>query len=98
MSDANLYDSEMWVSRADSIADKNEMVEVTHRLNERRRKIRTQIEENTEAVKMERDEIDRLMKEHQYYVPEVIEIIQSVDRICGLNQYQKRKPGAKKSK
>jgi hypothetical protein len=46
------------------------------------------------AVKLERDEIDRIMQEHSFYVPEIIEIIQSVDRLCGLNQYKKRNPGA----
>ena len=87
LTEFELNDVHMWMSRVDALADHKEMVEVTHRLNERRSKIRDQIKENTEVVKMERDEIDHLMKEHQYYVPEVIEIIQSVDRICGLNQF-----------
>ena len=93
LTEFELNDVHMWMSRVDALADHKEMVEVTHRLNERRSKIRDQIKENTEVVKMERDEIDHLMKEHQYYVPEVIEIIQSVDRICGLNQFKKRTPG-----
>ena len=55
---------------------------------ERRSKVRDRMEENTKAVKSERDEIDRLMREHHYYVPEILEIIDSVDKICGLNKYK----------
>ena len=46
------------------------------------------MEENTKAVKSERDEIDNLMREHHYYVPEIMEIIDSVDKICGFNKYK----------
>ena len=42
-------------------------------------------EENLNAVKSERIEIDRMMKEHNYYTPEVMEIISSVDKICGIS-------------
>ena len=62
------------------------MVEVKHDLIQQRKAIRKRIQENTAAVKSERDEIDNLMREHNYYVPEILEIIQSVDKLCGLNK------------
>jgi cupin superfamily acireductone dioxygenase involved in methionine salvage len=62
------------------------MQESRHKLIQRRKKIRQRIEENTEVVKSERDEIDRLMREHNYYVSEIMEIIDSVDRLCGLKK------------
>jgi dihydrodipicolinate reductase len=90
----NLYDPKVWQFQAIAFVNQDEMVEVKHRLIQRRQKIRDQINSNMKAVKLERDEIDRIMQEHSFYVPEIIEIIQSVDRLCGLNQYKKRNPGA----
>ncbi|MBO6214207.1 MAG: hypothetical protein J6N76_01575, partial [Lachnospiraceae bacterium] len=58
-------------------------------LVKRRSGVREQIMENTRSVKSERDEIDHLMKEHNYYVPEIMEIIATVDKLCGLVAKQK---------
>ena len=44
------------------------------------------MEENRKIVQSERNEIDRLMTEHEHYVPEIIEIISSVDKLCGLDE------------
>ncbi len=87
----NLYDPVMWQNKARAIVDKNEMVEVKHELIQRRQGIRKRIQDNTVIVKSERDEIDKLMREHNYYVPEIMEIIQSVDKLCGLDQKSKRR-------
>lgn len=81
-----LYAPDMWMNMTRAIIDPNEMVEVRHKLVQRRKKIRGHIEENTQIVKSERDEIDRMMQDHNYYVPEIIEIIESVDRLCGLKK------------
>lgn len=89
-----LYDPKVWRFQALALVRQEEMVEVKQRLIQRRQKIKDQIDSNMNSVKLERDEIDRIMKEHNFYVPEIIEIIQSVDRLCGLNQYKKRNPGA----
>ncbi len=86
----HLYDSKIWEYQARALYDPNEMVEVKHRLVTRRQKIREQINHNTESVKLERDEIDRIMQEHNFFVPEILEIIHSVDKLCGLNNYKKR--------
>ena len=83
-----LYDYKIWLTQTTALVDRDERIEIRHNLVERRSKIRDRMEENTKAVKSERDEIDRLMQEHHYYVPEIIEIIDSVDKICGLNKYK----------
>ena len=80
----DLYDKRIWLSQAAAFCDPEDMKEVNHNLVVRRQRVRDEISENTRSVKSERDEIDRLMKAHDYYVPEILEIITSVDRICGL--------------
>ena len=84
----NLYDVKIWLTQTRALVHKDERIEIRHNLVKRRAKIRDRMEENTQAVKSERDEIDRLMQEHHYYVPEILEIIDSVDKICGLNKYR----------
>ncbi|MCR4611112.1 MAG: hypothetical protein K5644_04355 [Lachnospiraceae bacterium] len=84
----NLYDVKIWLTQTNALVHKDERVEIRHKLVKRRAKIRERMQENTKAVKSERDEIDKLMLEHHYYVPEILEIIDSVDKICGLNKYK----------
>jgi histidinol dehydrogenase len=81
-----LYDEKIWLNQIAALVHPEVMNEVNHDLVQRRKKIRQQISENTKSVKSERDEIDRLMKIHNYYVPEILEIITSVDRLCGLKK------------
>ena len=81
-----LYDEKIWLNQVAALVHSDVMSEVNHDLVVRRQKIREQIAENTKSVKSERDEIDRLMKLHNYYVPEILEIITSVDRLCGLKK------------
>jgi len=80
----DLYDRKIWLSQTKALIKQEDMQSVSHDLIERRKKIRSRISENTRSVKSERDEVDRLMREHNYYVPEILEIITSVDRLCGL--------------
>ena len=79
-----LYDSKIWLSQAGALVHEEDMREVNHNLVVRRQAVRERIRENTASVKSDRDEIDRMMKEHDYYVPEIREIIASVDKLCGL--------------
>ncbi len=81
-----LYDRKIWLDQTKALIDDDEMVEIRHDLVRRRQKIREHIEENRRIVRSERDEIDRLMTEHEHYVPEIIEIIKSVDKLCGLKK------------
>ena len=88
LSNLNLYDSKIWLNQIAALVHEDVMSKVNHNLVERRQKIRDKIAENTKSVKSERDEIDRMMKIHNYYVPEIIEIITSVDKLCGLKKPQ----------
>jgi len=58
-----LYDAKVWIPQALALVDHNEMVEVTHRLNERRQKIRGRIEKSTEVIKGHMDEIEVFMED-----------------------------------
>lgn len=81
-----LYDEKIWLNQISALVYPEVMKDVNHDLVVRRQKIREQISDNTRSVKSERDEIDRLMKIHNYYEPEILEIITSVDRLCGLKK------------
>ena len=82
----DLYDRKIWLTQTTALIDDQEMVEIKHNLVKRRQKIRAHMEENRKIVQSERNEIDRLMTEHEHYVPEIIEIISSVDKLCGLDE------------
>lgn len=49
---AGLKDAELWIYQVDALLDEKEMVEVRHNLNNRRQKIREQVEYNTEQLNM----------------------------------------------
>lgn len=89
-----LNDKKIWVNQVNALMDKNEMAECRHRLVVRRQKIRDRIEENKRMVQNERDEIDRLMNEHEHYLPEIQEIIKSVDKLCGTSSSADKKATA----
>ena len=78
-----LHDAEFWLGQTNAIINRDDMVEVRHKLVARRQKIRDRIEDHKRIVQNERDEIDRLMISHQHYLPEIQEIIKSVDKLCG---------------
>jgi hypothetical protein len=80
----DLYDRKIWLNQTRALLEDEEMTAVRKDLVLRRQKIRERIEENRKVVRSERNEIDRLMEEHDQYVPEITEIIQSVDKLCGL--------------
>ncbi len=80
----DLYDRKIWLSQPASLVKGSDMEKVKEELLARREKVTQEIADDTESVKSERDEINRLMREHDYYVPEILEIITSVDRLCGL--------------
>lgn len=82
----DLFDRKIWLTQTKALIDDQEMVEIKHNLVKRRQKIRAHMEENRKIVQSERNEIDRLMTEHEHYVPEIIEIISSVDKLCGLDE------------
>ncbi len=79
-----LNDRKVWLTQVEALINPEEMENVRQSLEERRARILEHIKENRAIVKSERDEIDNLMAEHQHYLPEIVEIIKSVDKICNL--------------
>lgn len=84
-----LSDPEIWLSQAAAINHEEDMKAVRDELIQKRKDVRAQIEEEREEVRSDRDQIDRMMKKSDFYVPEIIEIIKSVDRLCGLDRNDK---------
>ncbi len=80
-----LNDSNIWIEQTGALIDPEEMKKVKDNLVERRDKLRSHIDENTRMIRDERDEVSRLMRDHNYYPTEIVEILGSVDRMCGLN-------------
>lgn len=58
-----LYDIKVWIPQAPALVDHKEMVEVTHRLNERRQKLRARIENSDRIVKAQMEEIETFTDE-----------------------------------
>lgn len=81
-----LNDAAMWTEHIEAFLDDDELKKTEESLTEKLERLKSAISVTRETVKSERDDIDRLMKENDYYVSEVLEIIHSVDRICGLKR------------
>lgn len=83
-----LYDAKVWVPQALALVDHNEMVEVTHRLNERRQKLRGRIESSSNIIKEHMEDIEHMEKLIAELQPEVAvhvkEILASLDKIGGV--------------
>lgn len=93
-----LNDSRIWLTQTEALVDSKGMEEIYHKLVTRRKKVRGALEENLRYVRSERDEVTRLMREHDYYEAELIEIIATIDEEMGWNKnYQiiKAQKGAK---
>ncbi len=84
LSPLKLFDRKNWLSQPAALVKDSDLQSVKQELLARKDKVTAEIKEDTDSVKSERDEINRLMREHDYYVPEIMEIIRSVDKLCGL--------------
>ncbi len=82
----HLYDSRIWIYQAKALLDKKEMVEVKHELLVRRQKLREGIETQVADIKRAREEVETLIKSHPGNETEIKEILDSLDRTCGLVQ------------
>lgn len=80
-----LFDSKVWINQTVALVDKREMVEIKHNLVARRQKLRGRIEYNMDVVLEQKEEIENLMKEFKEDIPEVHEILESVEKLCGIN-------------
>lgn len=81
-----LYDARVWVTQTHALIDKREMVEIKHDLLERRQKLRERIEYLRDVVLDQKQEVEELMKKLGGEIPEVREIVNSVNKLCGLEQ------------
>ncbi|MCR4693809.1 MAG: hypothetical protein K5773_00615 [Pseudobutyrivibrio sp.] len=85
LSDLKLNDDKIWINQIESLVNKEDMAYLRHQLVMRRQKIRKRLEDNRSLIQDERNEIERLMKTHEHYLPEIQEIIKSVDKLCGTS-------------
>lgn len=84
-----LSDPDIWLKQAAALNHADDMREVKEELIQKRKDIHKQIDEEREQVRSDRQDIDRMMKQSDFYVPEILEIIKSVDRLCGLDRNKK---------
>lgn len=82
----HLSDPDIWLKQAAAINHEEDMKAVRDELIQKKKDVADQIEAERDQVRSDRDEIDRMMQESDFYVPEIIEIIKSVDRLCGLDR------------
>lgn len=85
-----LADDKIWLNQVNALIDRQDMADCRHRLVVRRKKIRDRLEDHRKIVQEERDEIDRLMAHNEHYLPEIQEIIKSVDKLCGTGSNNKK--------
>lgn len=82
LSEYRLYDAKVWIPQAVALVNHNEMVEITHRLNERRQKIRGRIEKSVEIIKGHISDIEQLTPDLSPEVAaRVREIMESVEKL-----------------
>lgn len=82
----DLYDAKVWINQPNALVDRRELVEIKHGLITRRQKIRARIDYNMDVVLEQKEEIEALMREYHEEIPEVREILNSIDRLCGISE------------
>lgn len=80
----HLYDARIWIHQARALLDKKEMVEVKHELIVRRQKLRARMENQVANIQGAKEEIEKLVKEYPGHETEIAEILDSLDKICGI--------------
>lgn len=80
-----LYDARVWVHQVHALLEKKEMVEVKHNLLVRRQKLRTRIEYQMSNIQNAREEIEKLTKENSQHETEIRQILDSIDKMCGIS-------------
>lgn len=70
----HIRDTDVWKHQAEAILDKREMVEVRHRLNVRRQKLRERLDYNTKLYNQNRSQIQKSMAEKPQYRDEIVSI------------------------
>ena len=80
----HLYDTKIWTYQVKALLDKKEMVEVKHELLVRRQKLRSSMESQIENIQKAKREIEKLVQQYPGHENEVKEILESLERICGI--------------
>lgn len=80
LKELGLYDCEVWLKQTEALTDKKEMVEVRHRLNDRRQKIRNRIDLSV----TERDMINNRLNALEEQNPENAQVIRNIMSEYGL--------------
>ena len=71
MKKIGLKDPEIWIYQPEALADEKEMVEVRHRLNDRRGKLREKMEYNQEIIMTYGKELAELVAKEPGYTKQV---------------------------
>lgn len=79
-----LSDNDVWLKQTKALKDDEVLKKIRVIFVKREEALRKDIMKNTKTIISERNEIDSLMKEHDLKLPEIMEILKSVDRLCGL--------------
>ena len=61
------------------------MVEVKHELLIRRQKLRDRIDMQIDSIQGAKSEIEKLIKDYSQHEGEIREILNSLDKICGVS-------------
>ncbi len=80
----HLYDAKIWTYQVKALQDKKEMVEVKHELLVRRQKLRSSMEKQIENIQKAKREIEKLVQQYPGHEREVKEILESLEKICGI--------------
>lgn len=78
-----MYDAAIWVHQANALADKKEMVEVKHYLLVRRQKLRARLEQQIKEIREAKQQMLVLVKEEKDHKKEIMEVLASIDQLCG---------------
>lgn len=81
----HLYDAKIWIHQTHALLDKKEMVEVKHELLVRRQKLRDRIETQIANIQNAKSEIEKLLKDYSQHENEIREVLNSLDKICGIS-------------
>lgn len=81
----HLYDAKIWIHQTHALLDKKEMVEVKHELLVRRQKLRDRIETQISNIQNAKSEIEKLLKDYSQHENEIRDVLNSLDKICGIS-------------
>ena len=74
-----INDPDIWIHQAIAIIDNKEMVEIRHRLNVRRQKLRERIDYNSKLKEENMEEIRGVLKKNPEYKEEVIKVLKGYE-------------------